>query len=156
MKVEAAIMSLLEPLFEVLPLDQAMPDLVPTRPASQSAREVVAVLVETPELVSRPLLAAALWLYVDDIDRAHRLCQDDPSSLGSVWHGVVHRREGDFWNSRYWFRRIGTDSPADGAALARFVDLVETQAKANPHDLVDEQRREWVGLFEVTADRYPR
>ncbi len=53
----------------------------------------------------RESLAAALWLAAGDLDHAHRICQDIPGPYGAAWHAVVHRREGDFWNSKYWWRR---------------------------------------------------
>ena len=53
------------------------------------------------------LVRGALLNAVDALDDAHRIFQDDASDLGSYWHGVIHRREGDFDNARYWFRRAG-------------------------------------------------
>ena len=29
------------------------------------------------------------------------------SATGSCWHGIMHRREGDYPNAKYWFRRTG-------------------------------------------------
>ncbi|HEY4329282.1 MAG TPA: hypothetical protein VGN88_06075, partial [Phycisphaerae bacterium] len=46
-----------------------------------------------------------LWLLADDLDKAHKICQEVPTSHGSAWHAIVHRREGDFWNSKYWWHR---------------------------------------------------
>jgi hypothetical protein len=54
------------------------------------------------------LVRGGLLYAVDAIDAAHRIFQDAPSDLGSYWHGMMHRREGDFDNARYWFRRAGT------------------------------------------------
>ena len=54
------------------------------------------------------LVRGALLCAVDALDAAHRIFQDDHSDLGSYWHGVMHRREGDFENARHWFRRAGT------------------------------------------------
>jgi hypothetical protein len=53
------------------------------------------------------LVRGGLLYAVDALDPAHEFFQDDHSDLGSYWHGVMHRREGDFDNARYWFRRAG-------------------------------------------------
>jgi hypothetical protein len=53
------------------------------------------------------LVRGALYYAIDALDPGHRIFQDEPSDLGSYWHGMMHRREGDFDNARYWFRRAG-------------------------------------------------
>ena len=53
------------------------------------------------------LVRGGLFYAVDDLDSAHRIFQDEPGDLGSYWHGMLHHREGDFDNARYWFRRAG-------------------------------------------------
>ena len=53
------------------------------------------------------LVRGGLLYALDAIDEAHKIFQDSPGDLGSYWHGMVHRREGDFDNARYWFRRAG-------------------------------------------------
>jgi len=53
------------------------------------------------------LIRGALLYAVDALDAGHRIFQDNSGDLGSYWHGMMHRREGDFDNARYWFRRAG-------------------------------------------------
>lgn len=51
---------------------------------------------------------AGLWLLAGELDRSHTLSQSIDSASGAYWHGIMHRREGDFWNAKYWFRLVGT------------------------------------------------
>ena len=50
---------------------------------------------------------AGIWLHHDFLDQSHTLSQSILNTTGSYWHGIMHRREGDYWNSKYWFRRVG-------------------------------------------------
>ncbi len=50
---------------------------------------------------------SALFLYFSALDESHTISQDIPSSTGSFLHGIMHRQEPDYWNSKYWFRRTG-------------------------------------------------
>ncbi|TWU41851.1 hypothetical protein [Novipirellula artificiosorum] len=53
------------------------------------------------------LCLSGLWLLAGDLDRSHTLSQGIGEPEGSFWHGIMHRREGDFGNAKYWFRRVG-------------------------------------------------
>ncbi|MEO7931934.1 MAG: hypothetical protein ABIT76_02135 [Chthoniobacterales bacterium] len=65
-------------------------------------------LTGADELHDRARLIRALLLCANDaLDEAHRLVQEAPGDLAAYLHGIVHRREGDFENARYWFRRAG-------------------------------------------------
>ena len=55
----------------------------------------------------QPLLRAAALLWHDHHDAAHVLVQEEPGAEGSFLHGILHRREPDYGNARYWFRRVG-------------------------------------------------
>jgi hypothetical protein len=65
------------------------------------------MLGDTPQHRHRACLSG-LWLLAGDLDRSHTISQDINDPEGSFWHGIMHRREADFGNSKYWFRRVGT------------------------------------------------
>lgn len=133
-----------EPLRAALPLHHALEILVVTSPRGTFLNDL---LVNDSKL--DPLAIALLWLYVDDLERSHVICQDYPSGLGAYIHGVVHRREGDFWNSKYWFRR--TSVRIDGVHPIEFVEQVEADAGQNRTSLLEIQRKEWLGLMEMAC-----
>jgi hypothetical protein len=70
----------------------------------------VPLFVAEVQLSAKQLLAAksAFWLLAGDLDRSHTISQDLKTNDGSFWHGVMHRREGDFGNAKYWFRMAGS------------------------------------------------
>jgi len=120
---------------------------------------------------------SGVWLLHDFLDQSHHISQSIHTTSGSFWHGIMHRREGDFSNAKYWFRRVGDhpvfESLAQRAAelgaasgqsdaIARltahkawepcaFVDmcLAAERSGGEAHELcVDIQQAEWELLFD--------
>ena len=50
---------------------------------------------------------SAVWLYHNYLDDSHTISQGIHSQEGSFWHGIMHRREPDYPNGKYWFRNVG-------------------------------------------------
>ena len=50
-----------------------------------------------------------LWIRVGIIEPAHEIVQNGSTPIASYLHGVVHRLEADYWNSKYWFRQVKDD-----------------------------------------------
>ena len=51
-------------------------------------------------------LQSGLLLWNDALDASHTVSQDIESKTGSYWHGIMHRREPDYSNAKYWFGRV--------------------------------------------------
>ena len=51
---------------------------------------------------------AGLWLWHDYLDESHIISQSLETAEGSFWHAIMHRREPDAWNSKYWWRKVGS------------------------------------------------
>jgi len=146
----------------------------------QPAELIAAGSVAQPDEANA--LLAGLWLYFDWLDESHRISQSIDTPTGSFWHAIMHRREGDFSNSKYWYARCASHPsmqtlavqaprlintmPADKSLLRliatgwnpnAFVDLVE-QVHKSPDDprhaaAVALQRLEWQVLFDECARR---
>jgi hypothetical protein len=66
-----------------------------------------------PAELSNPL--KALWFdFANDWERAHEAIQNDEDRASAWVHAYLHRKEGDLWNARYWYKIAGR-RPASGA-----------------------------------------
>lgn len=54
-----------------------------------------------------PACRAGLWLLHDFFDESHAISQELETQDGSFWHAILHRREPDPSNSKYWWRLVG-------------------------------------------------
>src|SRR4051812_7424841 len=89
--------------------DNAYRALVPTQRGDEEVRAMLrqlspANMLENGKIHPQLNIAlGAIWLWHDFIEDAHKIAQDDESPEGSWLHAIVHRREGDFSNSKYWY-----------------------------------------------------
>lgn len=138
--VRAVISDSLASIIEPLPL----PSLA-AGPTSVSLRQW---LESEPEPLT-PLERSGLWLLGGDLDASHEISQSIETPEGSFWHGIMHRREGDFWNAKYWFRRIGRHPVLSQLAKTEygdgqaFVDRCEAAIASSGPDLVRCQELQW-------------
>jgi hypothetical protein len=126
-------------------------------PANEAAREAIEAAVLPPAA------KAGLWLLHDFFEESHTISQDLHTPEGSYWHAILHRREGDFSNAKYWFRKVGshpvfealkTEAFTLGYAYTmpfEFVDFCSKAIRTGGNDeqlAVNVQMAEWHLLFE--------
>lgn len=171
------------PLFAELLGNALVMPLGPGRPITQHEEALRAMTVERAfegkRVVDSDMANACLsaaWLYHNYLDESHEISQSIDTPTGSFLHGIMHRREPDYGNAKYWFRRVGDHAIfgelAEAAALLAerrpdrdaalpwleggwdpfaFVDLVESCAtgESEADDLCQQiQMREWWLLFD--------
>ena len=76
-------------------------------------------------------IKSGLLLWNDALDESHEISQTLGNDTGSYWHGLMHRREPDYSNSKYWFGRVG-DHPIFPSLRDRVLSL--SKEIENPSD----------------------
>jgi len=120
-----------------------LPPLVPTDVFDVTLTKEIAALT-APDLVK-----AGLYLLNDDLATSHTLAQvHEGEPLADYWHAIIHRREGDYGNSRYWFGRAGQEPVlaqiygADPGAPAAFVERCRAAGSGRDPELEQFQQDE--------------
>ncbi len=159
----------------------ALPLLAPRQSESSELRQAIAN-AELPDGPDGVALRAGLYQLHDFLDESHQCSQSIEGRglhhAGDYWHAIMHRREPDYGNSKYWFRHVGPHPIfAELAPLARefappanfdrwsgrlwttrgwdpfaFVDLCEAAAQSNDPALAEfAQRVQWAEMLLLLA-----
>ncbi len=159
--MSVAYTSAIAEIIEKLEAGNPLPPLVPENAWSNELTE--ALLDMSPEdlLQGQSLkddifggaIKSGLLLWNDALDDSHDVSQELGNNTGSYWHGMMHRREPDYSNAKYWFGRVGThpifpelreraialfketSNPSD--ALAQIGQAIETQEHWDAYQFID-------------------
>lgn len=99
----------LQKLFDTLQLPELGPGPRPGIKPEVELKKCLASLLgnSNTRTEQRELISALVLLWHDDLDAAHAIAQEIGDATGSLVHGIMHRREPDYGNAAYWFRRVG-------------------------------------------------
>jgi hypothetical protein len=114
----------IQKLFETLHPPELGPGPRPDIKSEAELRRSLAKLSANSEVQPEQweLIVALVLLWHDHLDSAHEIAQEIANTTGSFVHGIMHRREPDYGNAAYWFRRVGKH-PA-------FAEIAERASKA--------------------------
>jgi hypothetical protein len=115
--------------------------LVPKGPWSPELQKEIRSLApgKDPEALA---VQSSLLLWNDDLDGSHAIAQDLDDAHGAYLHGVMHRREPDYGNAKYWFRKVGVH-PLFPQLRDAALDLLSDAPAGDPYRKAIEGSKEW-------------
>ncbi|MDA7916163.1 hypothetical protein N9B94_02910 [Verrucomicrobia bacterium] len=101
----------------------------------------------TAELVK----SATLFMH-DHLDASHTISQDITSASGSMLHGLMHRREPDYGNARYWWSRTG-NHPCFDTLAERTTELLTNEGATDLlNQLLSDDAWDSSGMVDAISD----
>jgi hypothetical protein len=141
----------LAPLMIAMSLERAFTHLIPHNPVPDKAVHEALAIIEN-RFGSDSIWMALGYLYIDDIHRSHLIVQDMSNFEAFYLHGIIHRREGDFPNAKYWFHKSLHLPEVFDLDPYKLTDAYEKRGRENPADLIEQTRAEWVKLVNYVSD----
>jgi len=124
---------------------------VQPKAALESELEAVFQQSKTPE-ERQQLIRALILLWHDHLEPAHIIAQSIENSDGAFVHGIMHRREPDYGNASYWFRRVGSH-PAFPRIASGVGDFLKAKSERGLlSKLVREGKWDPFGFIEACED----
>lgn len=80
-------------------------------------------------------IRCGLLVWNDDLEAAHKIAQAVETPTGSFWHAIIHRREGDGSNARYWWQLTG-EHPAFARIYEHVSSETEDELGGDAHDFL--------------------
>jgi hypothetical protein len=105
------------------------------------------------------IVRGALHLLNDDLPRSHAIAQAQEGERSFDYlHAIVHRREGDYGNAKYWFGRVASHPVLhevygpDPCEALRFVDRCRRASQRPSDELLRVQALEFSALLAYVAN----
>lgn len=117
-----------------------LPELGPGKPVEGHRQRLASLTIDElcagyriQDAAAAHCCLAGLWLWNDFLEESHQISQGIETADGSFWHGIMHRREPDPGNAKYWFHRVGDHPvfPQLAAEAARLADGVRSPMRAD-------------------------
>lgn len=80
---------------------------------------------DKPEAEWSEALKALWYAAKGNWEASHQIVQDLPTTMGSLIHAYLHRKEGDECNAGYWYRRANKSYPKISVE-AELQEIIET------------------------------
>tara|TARA_B100001123_G_scaffold18940_2_gene21226 strand:+ start:1977 stop:2492 length:516 start_codon:yes stop_codon:yes gene_type:complete len=137
----------LPPVIKDLFYTNSLPSLGPEKRNDSlglnECEDLIGSALKFPDTEHQALIRSALLLWHDHLEASHEISQCINSKDGSFLHALMHRREPDFPNAKYWLNQTGQYKAYSEIAKRSKILLKEASLSKlftdewNPYAMVD-------------------